>query len=199
MDHEERHNVNRFILDGQEHHMEKLSHKKYATVDKLSASGEESTKKQINQIHDHPSYLLTTSTTRGKDEIIAYMKDGSSLSRIKETLTQPDGLYDYWSNNHPGKLNEFLSHSQEELSTEARTLIQSKKSEYRQKHNQIIANAVDIAFQVADLDLLAVNPINTWSQLPKKSKHFQPPLKLFHRLISGSWLFFLCLCMFYFR
>lgn len=77
---------------------------------------------------------------RAKDEILAFLSDGTSLSRVKEILTNSDGLYTY-----------------------------NLKGEQWEQHCQEVEKYINIASQMdsANLDVLAMFPLRHWRHLNK--------------------------------
>jgi len=165
--HEERHVINGFIETGINFRTEQ----EIDTIEPLHAQGlsaydkEVAKKKQIRQIHDCFSDLLSNSLATAKDEIIAYMADGDKAEAIIGRLTEEYGLYDMWSNEYYPEIKKILgSMGPDQLPLEAVQLIIRKSEEFRKLHNKLVREAVIAAFKIGDIDQLAVIPIRQWGK-----------------------------------
>lgn len=103
---------------------------------------------------------------RAKDEIISFLRDGSSSKDIKNFLTDDNGLYHY-----------FKSELKQAKTPEERAKIEKKW----EAHKRDVVKLVDIAAQILtpdgkiDLELLAVTPVEQWKLfLPEKSAQVLP-------------------------
>lgn len=88
-----------------------------------------------------------------KDEIIAYMSDGTSQEELIATLTNPNGLYNYYESL---MLFDFKA-------------FQKSWQLYTQRITRHISEAFEIADLYPDeyLDLLAITPVKKWNSILK--------------------------------
>jgi hypothetical protein len=88
-------------------------------------------------------FEFVTAAERAKTEIIAYITQGLRPTEIKKILTNKEGLY-YFQD--------------------------VQKEDTWKKHCERVLRAIDIAFKVDNLDLLATTPMNQWTKLDTTSK-----------------------------
>lgn len=158
--HEERHNENRIIFS-EERKTKALDPPPYSPEN--PAENEKNYEMYIQKLFTNS---LEKSTTRGKDEILAYMRDGSSAERITQTLTQ-SSLYDYWQQSYTAELSLQIQMYGHLLSPKALARFTENLKSYPKKHNQIITAAVQQAFKIGitRIDELAVTPITSWGKM----------------------------------
>lgn len=109
---------------------------------------------------------------RAKDEILAYMQDGSYKKTILNTLTQQDGLYDYFKDGRRAlmlRLDTLRSQGlgyQDPAYKEAADQLTKLNREWSD-HCQRVQELLDIAFKVGrnNLDILTITPVNKWKYL----------------------------------
>ncbi len=107
-----------------------------------------------------------------KDEIIAYMKQGTNPDALKKRFTEKDSLYDYYKpqrDEYSKMLSEAIKAkdvSRKEHAEKKLDIIELKW----QSHCKRTIQLVDIAFKVRYLDMLSITPVAQWPKLLKRYK-----------------------------
>lgn len=157
--HEERHQINSHIFRA-------LGTESHARLEGMGSVKTEGDAKRF-----FGKYLEQT-LTNARDEILAYLSEGRAQGATVDTLTDPNGLYNYWQD--VGNLaivipaeSSGAAKSGSQETTNIQTAFPKLFQEFQARHFALVRAAIRDAFTIGDVFLLSVTPISEWRNISK--------------------------------